>query len=87
MWELYAERHAGACLLFDRTRLIEVLMPQLKARGEAFHNPVRYTRAPTEDLGASAFALGSENPNQRTHGGHPPPSRSASSGALPHEAR
>jgi hypothetical protein len=37
LWELYAEGHAGACLLFDGDRLIEVLMPQLEAHGDAFH--------------------------------------------------
>jgi hypothetical protein len=55
LWELYAERHAGACLLFDGDRLIEVLMPQLEAHGDAFHDFVRYRRSPP----ASSFALDS----------------------------
>ena len=50
MWELYAKQHTGACLLFDRARLIEVLTPQLKGEGQAFCDPVRYTITPTRDI-------------------------------------
>jgi hypothetical protein len=50
MWELYAKQHTGACLLFDRARLIEVLTPQLRAEGQAFDERVRYTISPTRDI-------------------------------------
>jgi hypothetical protein len=42
MWELYADRHAGVCLLFDRKRLTAVLEEHLAQRGTSFHGPVRY---------------------------------------------
>jgi Protein of unknown function (DUF2971) len=57
LWQLYADHHAGVCLLFDGARLTEVLMPQLEAHDEAFRDFVHYTKSPP----ASAFALGSES--------------------------
>lgn len=58
MWELYADRHAGVCLLFDRERLADVLDEELARLGTSCHAPVRYTvggiaAAP----GASSFLM------------------------------
>lgn len=52
MWELYADRHAGVCLLFDRQRLVEVLEEGLTRLGKSFHGPVQY------DVGGLATAVG-----------------------------
>ncbi len=45
MWELYADRHAGVCLLFDRERLTAALESELQKIGRTFHAPVRYETA------------------------------------------
>jgi hypothetical protein len=36
MWELYADRHAGVCLVFDRPKLADVLDEQLSGQGTCF---------------------------------------------------
>lgn len=64
MWELYAEKHAGVCLVFDRERLIENLVEALAAVGTAFHGPVQYSRGGMMDTpGANTLMLlGDDSP-------------------------
>jgi hypothetical protein len=45
MWEQYAERHAGACLVFDRAALHDAVAPQLEALGSWWHGEVSYDNA------------------------------------------
>jgi hypothetical protein len=47
MWEQYAERHRGVCLLFDRRKLRETILHSLASQhlGHACDRPVRYTQA------------------------------------------
>jgi Protein of unknown function (DUF2971) len=46
MWEQYAERHAGACLVFDRAALHETLARQLlDAKGPWWYGEVAYDNA------------------------------------------
>jgi hypothetical protein len=47
MWEQYAERHRGVCLLFDRKKLRETILRSLDFRelADACDQPVRYTPA------------------------------------------
>lgn len=47
MWEQYAERHRGVCLLFDRTKLRETILRSLDGQGlaDACDKAVRYTPA------------------------------------------
>jgi Protein of unknown function (DUF2971) len=44
MWEHYAEKHAGVCLVFERERLVETLATSLLAQGFSapHHQPVIY---------------------------------------------
>jgi len=65
MWELYAQRHAGVCLVFDRERLIKHLTEALARVGTAFHGPVRYCRSGIMDRpGASTLMLsGDDSPD------------------------
>ena len=59
MWEHYAEKHAGVCLVFDRERLTknieDDLFAQLNIR--PYHHPVEYT--PDGHRGALILDLGS----------------------------
>jgi hypothetical protein len=61
MWQLYAESHAGVCLVFDRKTLTEQLSSQLEPLGPSFHDQVQYRRGGVSevDIGASFFTLGS----------------------------
>ncbi len=43
MWEQYAENHAGACLIFDRVGLLNVLEAELEPLGQYRAGEVRYT--------------------------------------------
>ncbi|MGI8407807.1 MAG: DUF2971 domain-containing protein [Actinomycetota bacterium] len=46
MWELYGEKHRGACLVFDRDELQDELNDGLReaGAGAVYHGPVRYTQ-------------------------------------------
>jgi len=62
MWELYAQKHLGVCLVFDRARLVENLTEGLVPMGTAFHGPVQYRRRGVLDRpGASALMLGGDD--------------------------
>lgn len=52
MWEHYAEKHAGVCLVFDRQRLISNLSRSVREQCEVspYHRPVEYTETGTADL-------------------------------------
>jgi hypothetical protein len=45
MWEQYADNHAGACLIFDQTELLQALRHSLAARGSYWEGTVDYTVA------------------------------------------
>lgn len=45
MWEQYAENHFGACLIFDREKLITALRHNLGNDGSFWDGPVEYTTA------------------------------------------
>jgi hypothetical protein len=63
MWELYAQKHAGVCLVFDRERLITNLIQALEPVGTAFHGPVHYRRSGIMDTpGADTLMLGGATP-------------------------
>lgn len=42
MWAQYAENHRGVCLVFDRAEMMNEVVAQLEAEGDAAHGPVRY---------------------------------------------
>lgn len=44
MWELYAERHAGVCLVFDRSDFTSHFIEQMNEIGMLDRGEVRYTR-------------------------------------------
>lgn len=56
MWEQYAERHAGVCLLFDREKLTASIRSSLAAQGLAqpYERSVEYSN---EELGARRHRL------------------------------
>lgn len=51
MWEQYAERHAGVCLVFKKDALTEAIASSLEEQGAAqpYHRAVRYSASPFED--------------------------------------
>jgi hypothetical protein len=54
MWEVYAEKHRGVCLVFRRERFEELAMAQIDARGgKAISGVVSYTKT---GLGGTAAA-------------------------------
>lgn len=60
MWDQYAEKHAGVCLMFDRDKLTESIRSSLASQGLAapYCRPVEYSddglHAPLLDLNALA---------------------------------
>jgi Protein of unknown function (DUF2971) len=43
MWEQYADRHEGVCLVFDRDALHAAVLPGLQRAGTTFFGAVRYS--------------------------------------------
>jgi hypothetical protein len=62
MWQMYAEDHAGVCLVFDRDALIRELAPQLEASGRSFHDPVKYLKGGIDEADRSATFFTLESP-------------------------
>jgi Protein of unknown function (DUF2971) len=48
MWEQYADNHVGACLVFERARLTDLLMSYLARYGEAVSDEVLYSDRPRQ---------------------------------------
>lgn len=62
MWELYAQKHRGVCLVFDRAWLIKNLTEALAPVGTAFHGPVQYRhRGIMDSPEASTLVLGGDD--------------------------
>ncbi|HEU4703698.1 MAG TPA: DUF2971 domain-containing protein [Conexibacter sp.] len=51
MWEQYAERHAGVCLVFEKAKLTKTVVASLESQGVAapYHRPVRYSARRFDD--------------------------------------
>jgi hypothetical protein len=47
LWELYAGRNSGVCLVLRKDEAIESIASQLDERGRAAHGPVHYENHPT----------------------------------------
>jgi hypothetical protein len=48
MWEQYADNHAGVCLVFERTRLTDLLMLHLAKYRQAISDEVLYSNTPRQ---------------------------------------
>jgi hypothetical protein len=48
MWEQYADNHAGACLVFERVRLTDLLMLDLAKHRQAISDEVLYSNTPRQ---------------------------------------
>jgi Protein of unknown function (DUF2971) len=49
MWAQYGHAHSGVCLVFDRGRMVEDVVAQLEAEGDAGHGPVAYLNSASLD--------------------------------------
>ena len=49
MWAQYASNHRGVCLMFDKSRLIELALLQLRDKGNIFYDQVEYITKDEED--------------------------------------
>jgi hypothetical protein len=59
MWEQYAENHQGACLVFNREKLIASITRSLQDQGRAapYYKKVEYTETGTADLSLNLGGL------------------------------
>jgi hypothetical protein len=48
LWEAYAGRSSGVCLVLRKADAVGLIPPQLDAAGRAAHGPVRYENTPTD---------------------------------------
>lgn len=47
LWELYAARSTGVCLVLRKDEAVDAIVSQLEALGRAEHGPVHYENTPT----------------------------------------
>jgi hypothetical protein len=65
MWDRYANRHSGVCLMFDHDRLREAIARASDGRGNtSYYAPVSYVNQPSNEVGAFTLDIS----EIRTHG-------------------